>query len=103
MHRSLGFSSTNGGTSPRSNAVATSTGGGLASGLAGGLQRGKTTVPPLNTRKIKAPRGGKLAPLNSVRKAITDEQREAAKFQFDAYDTNSNGKIDREELKNILG
>ena len=103
MHRSLGFSSSGGGGGGggSSNALATSTGGGLQSGLAGGLQRGKTTVPPLG--KVKAPRGGKLAPLGNTLRVLTDEQKEAARFQFDAYDANSNGKLDKDELKNLLG
>ena len=79
MHRSLGFSSSGGGGGS-SNALVTTTGGGLQSGLAGGLQRGKTKVPPLG--KIKAPRGGKLAPLSNTLKVLTDEQKEAARFQF---------------------
>lgn len=50
---------------------------------------------------VKAPRGGKLPPLETSKKALSEEQAAAAKFQFDSFDADSSGTINKEELRTL--
>lgn len=62
-----------------------------------------TTVwAPMPIIPTPARRGGKLAPLETTVKALSEEQMSAAKFQFDAYDSDSSGTISAAELRNLL-
>ena len=64
------------------------------------MERNAQTLKPLG--QLRAPRGGKLAPIERASKAVSSEQRELAKMKFDMYDVDGSGCIDKKELKNVL-
>uniref|UniRef100_A0A7S1CIC3 EF-hand domain-containing protein n=1 Tax=Bicosoecida sp. CB-2014 TaxID=1486930 RepID=A0A7S1CIC3_9STRA len=91
MHRTAGYSS---------------------SGASGGAGGGGGMAPPRAPKAlkplapiggVKPPRGGKLPPLEVSKKAVSEEQMAAAKLQFDSFDSDSSGTINKAELRTLLG